>query len=429
MGYIKIISSLTSALLFDYIIYNLMNFHTKIREFLFLSSLSFILILILYDFNIFIKVILLIGFTIIVFKIIYKPVEKFYIVTIFIAYIIFAICDMASGVIVQAVLGYRYEQIKESVRLTIIIYLVMIFIAVIISTIVKKIWLLIQPNKFKSVKENIIMYIYIMFIPILITVSVNFYEFVPQNEYKKFIVMVFVTYCIYFVLNIYVIDINNRYVKQKYKYKQLKSNYEITEQFIENVRTFRHDYNNIMLSINGFIETNDMDGLKKYFTNEVLEEGKILYKKENTLVVNKIVSPAVKGLMSSKIIKAEKLGLNVNMCIVDDIDEISMKIIDLCKVLGIFLDNAIEAAEESIEKSIDIYVLKDSEGVMFSIVNSFKIEPNINEMFKMGVSTKQGERGIGLSEVKNIIDKKYNNILMNTRIQNNRLQQEMYIYY
>ena len=33
----------------------------------------------------------------------------------------------------------------------------------------------------------------------------------------------------------------------------------------DNVRGFKHDFDNIVTTIGGFIKTNDMDGLQKYY--------------------------------------------------------------------------------------------------------------------------------------------------------------------
>ena len=68
----------------------------------------------------------------------------------------------------------------------------------------------------------------------------------------------------------------------------------------------------------------------------------------------------------------------------------------LCKLIGIYFDNAIEAAAESRKKNltIEIYELKDKVSFVFS--NTFKRHKNMNDRNKKGVSSKGEGRGNGL---------------------------------
>lgn len=48
-------------------------------------------------------------------------------------------------------------------------------------------------------------------------------------------------------------------------YNKLQEYTNQIENMYSSLRSFKHDYSNIMLSMSGYIETNDMEGLREYF--------------------------------------------------------------------------------------------------------------------------------------------------------------------
>jgi len=93
---------------------------------------------------------------------------------------------------------------------------------------------------------------------------------------------------------------------------------------------------------------------------------------------------------------------------------------DLIRILGIAMDNAIEASTELGSKSrIDIMVFKNqSNGIEFEIKNLVKNENiRINEIQRSGVTSKVDHLGVGLANVKEIISK-YSNMSLDLKIEN-----------
>ncbi len=109
----------------------------------------------------------------------------------------------------------------------------------------------------------------------------------------------------------------------------------------------------------------------------------------------------IKGLMYYKAAIAQKQKINLttdvsieNKGILTKLSEKEVRI--LCKLIGIYFDNAIEAAAESRKKNvtIEIYELKDKVNIVFS--NTFKKHKNMKDRNKKGVSSKGEGRGNGL---------------------------------
>ena len=79
----------------------------------------------------------------------------------------------------------------------------------------------------------------------------------------------------------------------------------------DNVRGFKHDFGNIMQAIGGYTASNDMAGLKNYYT-QLLEDCQIV-NDLNILNPEIINDPAIYGLLTSKYHKAEELGINIHL--------------------------------------------------------------------------------------------------------------------
>ncbi|CAH2211967.1 sensor histidine kinase [Tepidibacter aestuarii] len=217
----------------------------------------------------------------------------------------------------------------------------------------------------------------------------------------------FISYLIFMVINKLDIEKNEK------KYIQMYN--KIIEDSLDSMREYKHDQNNILLSMSGFLAKDDIEGLKKYFYEDICKNQKINNKK--LYGFNKIKNSPIKGLMNYKVSKAISNKINLSIDISNDINEFFVNDIDMCKILGILLDNAIEASVESDEKILNIWISNEESKVSIAISNSFKTRPDINKIFDKGYSTKGENRGLGLNTVKKLSETKYTNMCMNTRIE------------
>lgn len=105
-----------------------------------------------------------------------------------------------------------------------------------------------------------------------------------------------------------------------------------------------------------------------------------------------------------------------------------MKCLDLCRLIGIFLNNAIESSLLCANKFVDIGIIKNDSEIIIVIINSCKDScPPVYKLYEDGFSTKGTGHGLGLASVKEMIDKKYSNVLLNTNISNGTFKQELII--
>ena len=197
----------------------------------------------------------------------------------------------------------------------------------------------------------------------------------------------------------------------------------------DNVRGFKHDFDNIVTTIGGFIRTNDMEGLKQYYLQ--LEDD--CQRVNNLYILNPEVvnNDGIYNLLTKKYYEADSKDIKVNITFLLDLSKLNMKIYEFARILGILLDNAIEASSECEEKLINLTFREDSRNSRQLIIveNTYKNKDvDTEKIFEKGVSGKEEHSGLGLWEVRKIVKKNKNTNLFTTK--NEKLfVQQLEIYY
>lgn len=239
----------------------------------------------------------------------------------------------------------------------------------------------------------------------------------------------FVSLLAYFSINIYSLT---RVMKLNLTTKKLESaeSYNNTLHILhDNVRGFKHDFDNIVTTIGGYIRTEDMKGLKKYYLQ--LEDD--CQRVNNLYLLNPeiINNDGIYNLLTKKYNEAEEKDIKVNITFLLDFSTLHMKIYEFARILGILLDNAIEASSECEERIINLTFRNDSKNSreLILIENTYN-DKNLDteKIFEKGVSGKDNHTGLGLWEVRKLI-KKNNNINLYTSRNDNFFCQQLEIYY
>ena len=133
----------------------------------------------------------------------------------------------------------------------------------------------------------------------------------------------------------------------------------------------------------------------------------------------------IKSLLSAKMIYAHESGIDVTIDIPDKVDSFPMDTVDLARILGIFLDNAIEAALETEQPQAGLNIIQHETGVSIMISNRYQDSGiMLHQLKQKGCSTKTGHQGIGLSNAQKIINS-YDNALLETTMQHGCFMQHM----
>ncbi|MGE7664832.1 sensor histidine kinase [Ureibacillus composti] len=283
---------------------------------------------------------------------------------------------------------------------------------------------------YKLLEEMKTAYMLILFIALvtMCTFYINLYltEYLSESNLLKFNIITQITYftIMLFVLYLTIVNIKkeNHFRRVEIETAQFTDYMRSLEVINNDMQKFRHDHANILASMQGYIEINDFEGLKKYFKNHIFSAEEDTLKRNMRLAnLSKLQITGIKGLILTKTLQAEKEGITVNIEVPDVIDELSMNIIDIARILGIFLDNAIEAnMQNHTDKEIDIAIFKSrSNSIMIIIENTIEDDHSvkIDKIFNDGFSTKGENRGKGLSTVRSIINT-YPNVVLRTNVNN-----------
>ena len=187
------------------------------------------------------------------------------------------------------------------------------------------------------------------------------------------------------------------------------------EAMYNSLRSFKHDYVNILLSLSGYIEDGDMDRLKDFFESKIFPTKNLITGEDYKLnQLSNIGVLEIKSLLSAKMIYAHESGIDITIDIPDKVESFLIDTVDLARILGIFLDNAIEATLKTEQPQIGLNIIQNKTGVSIIISNRFLDNGvMLHKLKQKGFSTKIGHQGIGLWNAQKIISS-YDNVLLET---------------
>ncbi len=255
------------------------------------------------------------------------------------------------------------------------------------------------------------------------------------TAYYVSIVPIFLTFLNFIALMVYffiVIYSLSKTMKLQITAKNLENaeNYNSTLSYLyDNVKAFKHDFDNMVFIIGGYIENNDINGLKTYYKN--LEKDCERVNGLALLNPELINNSGIYNLLISKYKKANDYNVEIHLEYFFDLQKLKMPIYEFSRILGILLDNALEAAKESNEKQVNI-LFRDSQRnttQIITIENSYNNKDvNTSLIFEKGKTSKQNHTGMGLWEVKQIL-KRINNVNLITSKNEIFFKQSLEIYY
>lgn len=268
------------------------------------------------------------------------------------------------------------------------------------------------------------------FIIIILAIACQFYliDFYSDKAPLIITMLSILTLITYFLISIYSLTrttqlhIANQNLEESQLYnKSLKILHD-------NVRAFKHDFSNIVQAIGGYVGTNDIEGLKIYYSQLLDDCQKV--NNLSTLSPEVINNPAIYSILTSKYHTADELGIKINLEIFLNLNSINMKIYEFTRILGILMDNAIEASRECDKKLINVEIRKDFKinRQLLIIENTYaEKDVDIDKIFEKGYSSKPNNTGLGLWEIRQIL-KKNNNLNLYTTKNEEFFRQQLEIY-
>ena len=231
---------------------------------------------------------------------------------------------------------------------------------------------------------------------------------------------------IFFAMNSHKVQIEKEIALKQKKFEQ-KHLQTYTDEIVElynEIRGFRHDYAGMLVSMQMAIDSGDLQEINRVY-NEVLVKAnqKLRSDKYTYFDLNNIEDSALRSLIAQSIVYARKNDVEFTLEVKDIITRLSIDLLDLVRIMSILLNNAVEGAADSYLKQMEVAVIKMDFETVIVIQNSCKITMTPSEdLFALGFSTKGRNRGLGLNNVKEILDK-YDNIILETEMEDNTFRQ------
>ena len=212
--------------------------------------------------------------------------------------------------------------------------------------------------------------------------------------------------------------------EQALRYRDMERYSRHIEELYKEVRSFRHDYSNLLTSLRLGIEEEDMEQIKEVYDSVLKDSSEKL--QDNKYDLGRLVNirdKALKSLLAGKFLKARDKKIVFNVEVPEEIQVEGMSLLDFLTIVSILCDNAIEASAEASQPHVSIAFLKNGAQETFIIENSIKEEGiDISEIFSFGASSKGEERGVGLYTVVKIVES-HPNTSLNTTCQNQVFRQ------
>ena len=321
---------------------------------------------------------------------------------------------------------YNYSIFLQNILFLSLLFLITKRINIILNSVVKNI---IPSEKYK----------YILYFCALCTLTTYYiflmYSIFKGSSYIRLLSvitgLIFILLCTYITVSVLKnikLETNNKI--ESAKLEQQKKYILALEKNNNEIKKFKHDFNNIILGLDGYINNDDFnkEKLKKYFNSTIMnfnnniELNDIIIAKLNSIKVS-----SLKSLITNKVLVAQNNNIDVDINIQGEIHDFYTDEMQLSRILGILLDNAIEASLElTDDKIIEMNIIQIDKTTDIQISNTFNNTGTpIADFNKEGFSTKGTNRGLGLSSAHEIANKL--NMLLNTEIDGNTFIQNLSI--
>ena len=199
---------------------------------------------------------------------------------------------------------------------------------------------------------------------------------------------------------------NNRIVTE---YDNLLNYVKVYEDEIEEKSKNQHEYRNQLIVIKGLINPKNKEALE--YVEKQIDKEKGVEDKSWLGKLKYVPQGGLKGLIYYKIQEMLKKDIKIFVDISPQLKKVknnknlSKYLEDISKIIGVYLDNAIQAVKDLEKKYIIIEFYLEDDDIVFSLSNNYSGVMDITKIDKEGYTTKGNGHGYGLSLVKDIISK------------------------
>lgn len=320
-------------------------------------------------------------------------------------YLSLFISEIAIAIVISAILYFTDYNSMEFLKNTIIINLIITGLAYTLIKINQKRFTLIINNSNESGGKSEILIILL----ILVTIALLVFK-IPLSKWNLNIDFLFTMSLLlcFIIAGFLMLKQNSDIQKTTSMYQKLVAYSDITNGLLEDYRVISHEQKNQLLVIRSLLDDNSPQELVDYVDG--LLDKKVGFKYEWIGDLNYLPLSGLKGLINYKLIEANSLKINTNISISKDINKSKLNNLatkqkdELYSIIGVYLDNAIQAAKESNKKEVSLEIYKEKEKIVIVIANTYNGKIEMEKLDNYGYTTKGKNHGVGLHLVKKIIE-------------------------
>ena len=391
---------------------------------LYISSIILISLIIFNYFfnNKIVSLLLVIVFYILTLRILFKASWKDSVLISIITQVLYILSESIVVVLVILVLNINKQtELIEVFFGTIYANLLISFLVLLISRF-KITYSLYEKLKNISKNEKSIKIFTIVMMLILCS-SLLFYCLYFKSNLINFIFICTILTIGCFIMVIRTMTTKNNYLKMAVKYNNSLETLKSYEDILDKYKVSNHENKNQLLMIRNMLGKDTKNEVSNYIDKIVKNE----YKDDKNIIMetSKIPAGGLRALIYSKLLYMKNNNINFDLKIDRKIRSVHLAdlnenlILDICKVIGVFLDNAIEECERIKDGSVGIELYMMDDKFHISIANTFEGAIDLEKIDTIKYTTKGHEHGYGLVLVKEIINK--NNSLENVKMVNDNV--------
>ena len=279
--------------------------------------------------------------------------------------------------------------------------------------------------KYLLLLTNISMFVYMLLVSILVIYRDKLAD---ADNWRGHINNFYIV--LFFVMLLYLNAISKEKLEKEIieqkdtQLNELSSYSHHVESLYEEIRSFRHDYINILTSLKLGIDNQDIEAIKTVYNGVLRDSANQFYdSKFDIAKLSNIKNDAIKSILSAKLLEAQNRGISISVEIEEPVSNFRIELLDFITVLSVLCDNAIEATIEATSPRMTIAFINNEDSLVLIVENSIKSEKvDVSHMFARGYSSKGKGRGLGLHNVHSILEK-YPKSTITTRSANHLFSQ------
>ena len=213
--------------------------------------------------------------------------------------------------------------------------------------------------------------------------------------------------CIYLLILVKSLNIKVKYKEVSDKYTNTIRALKEYEKMMDFYKVNNHENKNNFLTIRNMLSEDD-EKIKNFIDNII--DNRIMDDEKLNMESSNIPEGGIRAVIYSKLLEMKNKKIKFDLETDFKIRRFNLEntkaktMLDICNILGVFLDNAIHASADMGDKAyVKVTLTMKDDDLCISIKNKFNGTIDVEKIDKVGYSTKGSGHGYGLSLVKNIL--------------------------